>query len=318
MIRFDTDELAPQERFDHWREVRGRSLFGVTIELPAERRPAFSGFFRAHAVGGAIASEMRASAYHVSRTEADIGRVAGDSLCIALQVKGGGLLRSGRDHSDRVREGDLVVTHSDLPHQGVPGDHEQFHCLMLKIPLDDTLTLGQPAHDLFATRYLERPAFARPFRALFTALVAEGSSPADPAGEITGLARLALAARGRLALAMPEVRAALRVGLYYAALEILHRDKRKWEVTPMAVATELGISLRQLHLVFEAAQQSFARTLAAFRLADARALLLRHPALPVTDIAYACGFESLATFYRLFGGQYGLAPGELRRQASLH
>ncbi len=318
MIRFDTDDIAPQDRFDHWREVRGRSLFGVTIELPSERRPAFSGFFRAHAVGSAIASEMRASAYHVSRTEADIGRIAGDSLCIALQVKGGGLLRSGRDHTDIVREGDLVVTHSDLPHQGLPGSHESFHCLMLKIPLDDRLTLGQPAHDLFATRYLERPVFARPFRALFNALVADGSKLADPAGEVSGLARLALAARGRLSVALPEVRAALRAGLRYAALEILQRDRRRWEVTPAAVAAELGISLRQLHLVFEGAEQTFARTLAGLRLEDARALLLQDPALPVTEVAYACGFESLATFYRLFGAQFGLAPGELREQASLH
>ena len=53
MIRFSTDDIPPEDRFDQWREVRGKSLFGVTIELPPDRRHTFKGSFRAQAVGGA-------------------------------------------------------------------------------------------------------------------------------------------------------------------------------------------------------------------------------------------------------------------------
>jgi hypothetical protein len=45
MISFSTDELRPQDRFDHWCEVRGKSLFGVTIELEREKRADFQGRF---------------------------------------------------------------------------------------------------------------------------------------------------------------------------------------------------------------------------------------------------------------------------------
>jgi AraC-like DNA-binding protein len=326
MIRFATDDLAPAERFDHWRDVRGKSLFGVTIELPPERRLAFQGSFRAHAVGRAIASEMRASAYHVSRTEADIARISGDSLCLALQITGAGLLHTRGGQVERVGAGDMTLTHCDLPFAGEPGGHESFHCRMLKIPVDDELTLGHSPHDLFAACTTGSPAFSRPLRALFNALTDEGRGAGDlgadcawdPGADVTALTRLALAARGRLPAAMPEVRAALRHAQRYAGLEIMQRDKHRWAITPASVALELGISVRQLHLVFEGAGLSFSRTLSALRIEDAKRLLMEFPGLPVTQVAYACGFESLATFYRAFGNACGQAPQELRKAGSAH
>jgi len=36
------------------------------------------------------------------------------------------------------------------------------------------------------------------------------------------------------------------------------------------------------------------------------------PLRPVTEIALACGFDSLATFYRTFRRAYGMTPGDVR------
>lgn len=318
MIRFSTDDIAPEDRFEQWREVRGRNLFGVTIELAAERRHAFQGTFQAHRIGNAVSSEMQASAYHVSRTEADIARVAGDSLCIALQVKGGGLLDTGGDRVQSVGDGDMAISHSDLPYRAIPGGHDSFHYRMLTVPFDHELMLGRRTHDLFAIRYIGDAALSRPFRALFNAIGARHSRMAAPDREVAHITRLALLSRGRVPPGMPEVRAALRSGLRYAAEEIMVRDKHQHRLTPGKVALELGISVRQLHVVFECAELTFARTLAMMRVSEARRLLLDVPALPVTEIAYACGFDSLATFYRLFTNVYGVAPGEFRTTSFLH
>jgi AraC-like DNA-binding protein len=312
MIRFSTDDIPPEDRFDQWREVRGKSLFGVTIELPPDRRHTFKGSFRAQAVGGAVASEMQASAYRVSRTTADIARIAGHSLCISHQVKGPGMLDTGGGRIQAVRNGDMLICHSDLPYAGVPDSSDDFHYQMLKIPVDDELMLGQPSHDLFATRYMDETAFSRPFRALFNALNAEQGKLIDPVRDVTHIARLAMMARGRLSPGMPEVRAALRSGLCYAAQEIMTQRKHQQKLTPAAVALELSISVRQLHVVFESAELTFARTLALMRVEEAKRLLLEFPTLPVTQVAYACGFDSLATFYRVFNGTYGMSPGDAR------
>lgn len=37
------------------------------------------------------------------------------------------------------------------------------------------------------------------------------------------------------------------------------------------------------------------------------------PPLQVAEIAHACGFDSIATFYRTFRQTYGMAPGDLRK-----
>ena len=88
------------------------------------------------------------------------------------------------------------------------------------------------------------------------------------------------------------------------------------DLTPAAVAAELGISLRQLHVLFEPTGLSFARTLTAMRLQEARRLLRAMPARAIEDIAFACGFESIATFYRVFRSLYGMTPGDARTVSS--
>ncbi|UXS34340.1 AraC family transcriptional regulator [Agrobacterium tumefaciens] len=292
--------------------MRGKSLFGVTIELAPDRRHTFRGSFQARAIAGAVVSEMRASSYRVNRTEADIARIAGNSLCIGLQVTGSGLLHTGRDRVHAVSGGDITINYSDLPYDALPGGEAAFHYRMLKIPVDYEVMLGQPADDLFATRYSDNTAFSRPFRALFNALNADNGRLIDPERDVAHVARLAMTVRGRLSPSMPEVRAALRTGLCYAAQDIMMHKKSRQNLTPASVAKELGISLRQLHVVFEGSELSFSRTLSSMRIEEARRLLLEFPALPITQVAYGCGFDSLATFYRVFSNTFGMTPGEAR------
>lgn len=123
--------------------MRGKSLFGVTIELAPDRRHTFRGSFQARAIAGAVVSEMRASSYRVNRTEADIARIAGNSLCIGLQVTGSGLLHAGRDRVHAVSGGDITINYSDLPYDALPGGEAAFHYRMLKIPVDYEVMLGQ-------------------------------------------------------------------------------------------------------------------------------------------------------------------------------
>jgi transcriptional regulator GlxA family with amidase domain len=72
--------------------------------------------------------------------------------------------------------------------------------------------------------------------------------------------------------------------------------------------------VRQLHLLFEPTDKSFSRTLLALRLVEARRQLESVPHLTVTEIGLACGFDSLATFYRTFRQAYGMAPGDARTE----
>lgn len=309
MLSFSTDELRPQDRFDHWCEVRGKSLFGVTIELDRESRADFHGRFSATPIGDAILAKMSASSYRVSRTPADIARVSSNSLSIGLQIRGPGWMKIKGDRVHSVREGDVTISHSNMMFAGTPQRSDGFDFRTLKIPLNNDLALGARTHDLFPEPLMQGARLTRLIKATLSALEQD---PFQSSGEIESIARLALIARGRLAQGSPEGRAALRTGFLHAARDIMIRDLHRPDLTSATVAAELAISLRQVHVLFEPTGLSFARSLTAMRLKEARRLLGLTPARQVADIAYACGFDSIATFYRVFRSAYGMTPSDVR------
>ena len=52
----------------------------------------------------------------------------------------------------------------------------------------------------------------------------------------------------------------------------------------------------------------------AGRIALARSLLVDRPHLTIIEVAYACGFDGVSTFYRVFKAQTGATASEYRRE----
>jgi len=80
----------------------------------------------------------------------------------------------------------------------------------------------------------------------------------------------------------------------------------------------LGISVRHLHVLFETIDISFAQAVTGERLAESRRLLIQHRQQSISEIALACGFNSIATFYRTFQAAHGMSPGEFRATQGEH
>ena len=80
------------------------------------------------------------------------------------------------------------------------------------------------------------------------------------------------------------------------------------------MAAAAGVSVRQLHLLFEPTGESFARYVQRRRLEEVAGGARRPGGAgrTVAEIAFAWGFADLTTFYRAFRRAYGAAPGELR------
>jgi transcriptional regulator GlxA family with amidase domain len=85
-------------------------------------------------------------------------------------------------------------------------------------------------------------------------------------------------------------------------------------LTPASVAVALGISVRQLHRLFEPSGSSFARYVLRQRLLRCRDTIAGATGTgrSVLDIAFGWGFNSMATFYRAFASEFGGAPAVLR------
>lgn len=84
------------------------------------------------------------------------------------------------------------------------------------------------------------------------------------------------------------------------------------ELSPGKAAGKLGLSIRDLHLVFSDDRDTFMSYLMKTRLHFARGALKRQ-AVSITEVAYSNGFNSSAQFSRAFRRSTGMSPREYRK-----
>ncbi len=317
MLTWSTDEFRPHERFDYWREVRGRHLGGVTMDVEPERRAGFEGSFSMMPVGSAMFSEIRSTAYDVSRGAADINRVSTDSLRIAQLIEGPAWTdtRIGRGS---MPVSSLSTSYTDLPFAITQRSDAFMHIRLLRIPVAGHDGLTRAARDFHVATLAPEHRYTRLIGASFSALAeaAPRLSGAEADRAAAHLAQLVLLARGAVSIRAPESRAALRAAHLDAARAVIARHLNSPDLSAETVATLLGVSLRQVHVLFEPTGMTLHRSIMAMRVAEACRLLGAMPERPVSEIAFACGFDSLATFYRVFRSIAGMSPSN-HRQAVL-
>ena len=317
MYRWCTDEVEPEDRFDYWREVRAKGLFGVTAELAPEERADFFGEFSLRQVGGAGFVELRASPYQVERSGADIADAPGDSICVYQQLGGGGWFGGMRGDDFALANGSFATSHIDLPYRTAPLGGGGFHLRVLKIPVASIPAQDKRVRDLTPKPFRDH-ALASLLESCFTDLgeYAGEDEAARTRPLAEALAHLALIERGIVRPGSRRAQYALRVGRLSLARRLIARNLHNPQTSPAMVADWHGVSVRHLHMLFEMAEKSFSQTLTEQRLARSRRLLREAPERLIADVATACGFESLATYYRVFNAAYGLPPGDFRALAA--
>jgi AraC-like DNA-binding protein len=306
--------VAPKNRFDYWREVRAKGLFGATAELEREQRPQFFGEFALRKIGSAGFVELRASPYHIERSAADIANSPGDSLCIYQQLGGGGWFRVKGSDDFSVTNGDFATSYSDLPYHTVPLDARGYDLRILKVPVADIALPKTGLHDL-APKPFGNLAFLPPLlESCFSDLteIGDGSDPLAAKALVRTMTQLTLVERGVVSPNSRIAQYAVRAGRLSLARRLIARDLAHPQLSPAFVATLLGISVRHLHVLFEQASMSFSHTVTALRIERSRRLLREAPTMTIAAIASASGFDSLATVYRVFRAVEGITPGDFR------
>lgn len=321
MYRWSTKEVEPHDRFDYWREVRSKGLFGMTAELDRERRAEFCGEFSLRRLGGAGLVELKASHYTVERSASDIADAPSDSLCVYQQLGSGGWFGGMRGSDFAIANGSFATSHADMPYRTAPLGAGGFHVRVLKIPVSSIPVQDKRVREL-APRTFGDPTLAPLLGACFADL---GEAAADDgaidatslvqSSLVQALAHLALIERGIVRPGSRRGQAALRTARLSQARRLIARHLQDPDLAPTTVADLLGISVRHLHILFETAAKSFSQTVTDERLKQSRRLMRETPERLIADIATSCGFESLATYYRVFNAAYGMAPGDFRAQA---
>ncbi|SDD73766.1 AraC-type DNA-binding protein [Bradyrhizobium brasilense] len=317
MHTWSTDQVDPKDRFDYWREVRAKGLFGVTAELEAERRRDFFGEFSLRKLGDAGLVELRASPYRVERRTGDIADAASDSLCIYQQLGGGGWFGGARLDEFAVRDGMFATSYSDLPYRTVPLHDDGFHLRIIKVPVANIVPPGAELGELVPRPVQDETALRALLEACFRDLIeSNDAAAAGTAPTVQALAHIALIERGIMRPKSRLAQQALRTAHLSLARRLIRRHLARAALSPTLIAGLLGISVRHLHILFEETEMSFSETVTALRLEQSRRLLREQPRQTIAEVAFACGFESLATFYRLFNASESMTPGDYRAQTA--
>ena len=218
-----------------------------------------------------------------------------------------------------IHRGMFATVYSELPYDTAPLTADGFHLRILKVPAAELrpaqadrimARLGDLVPKPFSEHRALVPLLASCFRDLQE--TNEAREPERAQSLVQALAQLALIERGVI---RPGSRAALhavRVGRLSLARRLIARNISRATLSPAYVAGLLGISVRHLHILFEASDSSFARTRTAERIAESRRRLMQPPEQTIAEIALACGFSNLATFYRTFQAAHGMSPGDFR------
>ena len=306
------DHIREADRFAYWREQWCQGTAGVTGELAADARRSFYARATVWTAPCVLRARLETGPFLMSRGLHEIRqRSLEDWICLYQEMSDGAAFRHGGNEYT-TRPGDLLLTDPTIPISGQPRSAHNYRRWMLpRAWIEPHLPAGcRPLSVQFAGLHGVNGLVHAYLRALNDALD-ECDSVELPAIIDNFCRLLALACGGAIGDQHAATRAAkLRRVQEYIALHLPEAD-----LTPAKVAAAMKISVRQLHLLFEPTGTSFGEHVLGQRLEECRAIL-ESPSgrsRSVTDIAYAWGFNSLASFYRAFGQRFGVSPGMLRR-----
>ena len=254
----------------------------------------------------------------VRRTPARAAAMSTDHLLLYRIAQGGSWFRNGRGEQFLTHAGSIVLGSQAAPYTAAAASGHGWKFRVTRIapeylPLSSDRIrrrgfqlLPDGAHMThLASDYLS--ALAQRFAAL---------SPAHLRSSLQAADVLLAAALGDASAVINDDGSALHAARFASARSYIESSLQTPHLSAEMVARHLGISARQLHRIFAREGKSVALEIRKARVERAQQLLAREPGRPVTDAAFACGFDSPATFYRSFRTVSGMTATEWRSQSA--
>jgi AraC-like DNA-binding protein len=308
-LRFSTDDVPEKDRIAYWRESVGRGIARLEIE-PLTDEP-FRGQVTVTCLPdcSVMLGEGPHSRYRRTRSLLSDGN---DDAVFSIFLNGTSI------GSQRGRESVLEPGDANLLTTGEACIAEASRFLNIRMPMRVLKAMAPRVEDQFALRIRRETLALR----LLTHYI-EGVPPgelavASPelsqtyANHIRDLVALTLGATGEAA------EQAVQGGGHAAQLAMIRREIERGFADPdfslIELARRTGIHPRHVQRLLEEANSSFIKETLERRLKLARDLLRspQHRCQSVTEIAYACGFNTDTHFYRQFRQRFGATPKEAR------
>lgn len=309
-----SEAIAERDQFASWRDACCRHVYAVTPERPSHGP--FRGRIEARRFGELDVVALSCEGHRVSRTREDIARRATDTYYLYCQGADSAWFHQ-RDCDLVVHQGDIVIADPNIPFS--TGAATDFDFRIWRVPRRAMDPLIATSGALPMTALSHRDGVGALVSSYLTALAGQ-LGRIDRGAEdaiVQNVVRLVALAIGMAPGMQDAGREAVRSAKLLRVLQYIDRHLAEPDLTPGRAAAATGMSLRQLHQLFEPKGTSFARWVQRRRLEEIHALLAG-PAgrgRSTTEIAFAWGFNDLSTFYRAFRGAYGMHPGDVRGAA---
>lgn len=310
-----TATVPSSSRFRFWQDTI--CAYYPSVEISAERGADFTGTINTQMLGAMRVTSVHSGAQRVLRSPRHISDARDDILQLNFQLAGEGFLsQDGRDCI--TPPGSFVLYDSTRPYE-----------LRFKAPFKQTsIKLPRKA---FRERYGSLDAFTArtidgthgPGRFLYAFVQEMARQQDDPADALISerlhdhFGDLLLTALSPLQQDGTHAASRSRSGTLLRAKTHILSHLHDPELSPDAIATALGMSLRSLHTLFEREQTTLWRWIQSARLSRCKADLEDPACLgrSIGDVAYSRGFADAAHFSRIFRKAYGLSPRECRNAA---
>lgn len=310
---FDTRSESAADRAECW----GRINLGYFGNLGVQCLDAgpFDAEFAAYEVGRLRLFRIGAPAHRVWRDAAGRDLPTDGYYKLVLQLSGHAQIR----HRERVfdlRPGDWSLYDPQAPYSIT--NFERADLLVAQLPRNEFKGFKVPnLHTSEAhTSALQglSAVFGSFLRSLAEQLPALPDAVGQPVSEsLIGLLASTLAAYQQGGEAHASLPAVLKQRVKQHVLAHLGES----DLTIERIALDLRCSKRYLHRIFEDEDCSLDRYIWHTRLERCRGALLAPASATrsISEIAFACGFNSSPHFCRLFKSRYGVSPSEFRQQA---
>ncbi|MEV0033508.1 helix-turn-helix domain-containing protein [Nocardia sp. NPDC050793] len=306
-----TDEVESAEREHYWHHVLGATFAPVELEDWC-RSPEPAARLEGTVRGRLLFAELKASPHRHRRTPRCIQQSDATFFQIAVLTEGAASLEQDGRFAE-LTPGDFVVYENSRPFTWT--FTRPWSVSVLSVP-SDAVRLTDGERRAASGRVLSgRHGLSGVVGRFVLDLIRHGADLAEAQSEevlarTTDLVLCLLAEPGGDRYADAAQRSLMtRIKAY------IEQRLRDSALSPAEIAAAANISIRYLHKLFQAENESVALYIRRRRLACVREELLDHrlAQLSIAALAHRCGFGDISGFNRAFRAAYGISPGEMRR-----
>jgi AraC-like DNA-binding protein len=307
---FSTDHYAPSARYAAWRDAICDVYVHVDVKATDPER--YRGFIREAKFGEVVLTDILLSEQRIRRNRRHISQL--DKECYYLQLIHKGrisVLQRGETHKSNAARGAVFSATEQYELYG----HGEVRSFYLEIPRNEFAQRFPRERIPVSASLNTAGGLGRIATEFCASLATDGSKLEDSVRAGLGNQLMDLLAFSLLTTEgdMPAAEGSVRRARLRSVQNWIEARLGDPNLSLDRVAAANSMSLRYLHLIFEAEEMSASEWIWNRRLQLAYDCLAQGGGRTITSIAYDHGFNSSAHFSTLFRRKYGVSPRDVAR-----